>query len=96
MPVDLEALFEKHEVEYLEFKRVDEPLHKRPDLCAFLLLDKLIPGDRDIVSGAGHEEIWLDIDLEKLAESATEADIVTLIRCGIRLDDDSQSLAMFV
>lgn len=92
--LDLEETFEKYEDEYLEFDRVKNKLHPRPDLCAFLLLDKLLPNDGcDMVCGAGHDEIYLDADTDKLAEVATEEDILTLTRCGVRYETDG--LAMF-
>ena len=95
--IDIEALFEKFNdddsYEFLEFERVVEPLAKRPDLCAFILLDRLVPGTGDIVSAAGHDKIFLSVDVDELAAVATEADILTLVRCGVILDEGS--LAMF-
>jgi hypothetical protein len=103
MAIDLKKTFEKYDGtdtdgtgELLEFSRIENPLSKRPDLCAFLLLDKLVPGNRDIVGDAGHDEIGLDVDLEALAEAATEEDIITLIRCGVRYDEEDNWLQMFV
>ena len=86
--VDLEATFEKFaEDEYIKFERVENPPTARADLCAFLLLDRLVPGRGDMVSSAEHDEIWLNVDTERLAEVATEADILTLVRCGVRFSD---------
>ena len=94
--IDLYVIFEKHNDDYLKFERVENKLHSRPDLCAFLLIDKLLPNDgRDIVSAATHDEIFLDADCEKLAEVATEEDILTLTRCGVLYDRETDSLAMF-
>ncbi len=95
--IDLSATFEKFDdVGSTKFKDIAEPLHLRPDLCAFLLLDKLLPNPgRDMVSGAEHDQIFLDADLDKLAEVATEEDILTLCRCGVFYDDDVESLSMF-
>lgn len=94
--MNLEATFEKFEDEYGNFKLVADPLHARPDLCAFLLLDKLLPGNRDLISVAEHDEIFLDVDIEALSRVASEQDILTLARCGVRLDRGLSSLAMFV
>jgi hypothetical protein len=94
--IDLEATFKKFEDEYLEFHRVTKKLNGRPDLCAFLLIDKLLPNPgSDIIPAAEHDEFWLDADMEKLAQVATEEDILTLVRCGIRYDSECDSLAMF-
>jgi hypothetical protein len=93
---ELIELFEKNDDEYLKFEKIENPLHKRPDLCAFLRLDQLVPGTHDMVSAAEHDEIYLEVDLEKLAEVATADDVIYLQRCGIRLDDYNGGLAMFV
>lgn len=94
--IDLEATFEKHDDDYMKFERVENKLHSRPDLCAFLLLDKLLPNDgRYMVCAAEHDEIFLSADCGKLAEVATEDDILTLARCGVRYDSSTGSLAMF-
>lgn len=94
--IDVAATFEKYEeAEYLKDERItDECATKRPDIRAFLLLDKLLPDTRDMISLARHDEIFLDVDLEQLALVATEEDILYLVRCGVRLDEDS--LCMFV
>lgn len=90
---EMNGLFEA-EGEFLKFERVETKLSKRPDLHAFLLLDRLVPGKMDMVCSAEHDEIWLDVDADKLAEVATSADIIELIRCGVRLSDGT--LCLFV
>lgn len=96
--IDLETEFEKHNDDYNKFDRVVNPLYHRPDVSAFLLLDKLVPArpGHDMVVYAGHDEIWLDVDTEELAKVATSEDILTLTRCGVRYDSSNDSLAMFV
>lgn len=96
--LDLEAVFEKFDDEYIRFERIENPAHSRPDVCAFIMLDRLVPSEksRDMVCSAEHDEIWLDVDIEELARVATEDDVLSLVRCGVRLDTDIQSLAMFV
>lgn len=90
-------MFEKHDDEFLKFEKVENPLHARPDICAFLLLDKILPEvGRDIVVGAAHDLIYLEADSAKLAEIATEADVITLVRCGVIYDSETNGLAMFV
>jgi len=95
--VDLEQVFEKYDDEYSKFDSIENKLHSRPDICAFLLLDKLVPGaGKDMVSAAEHDEIYLDVDCEALAAVATEEDIQTLARCGVRYDEGLESLCMYV
>ena len=93
---ELEALFEKHDDLYIEGLASDVGPTKRRDLEGFLLLDKLLPGEGDIVCGAGHDEIFLDALLEDLAKVASEEDVMNLIRCGVRIDEDRARLAMYV
>lgn len=82
------------EREYLKFDRVVEREFptERPDLYAFLLLDKLLPGKSDIVKGAEHDQLWLDTDVDELARVITLEQAVTLLRCGISYDDDVDRL----
>jgi len=87
---------EETESEHLEFDRIECPASKRPDLCAFMKLDSLLGGERDLISAAEHDEIWLDVDIDRLNEVATHDDIIFLIRCGVRHCRDVDSLAMFV
>lgn len=39
--------------------------------------------ERDIISGAEHDEFFLDVNLEELAKIATEEDVKNLLRCGV-------------
>lgn len=91
---ELNELFDKHNSEFLEFDKVEIKLSNRPDLHAFLLLDRLVPSKMKIVSGADYDEIWLEVTPTQLAEVASEQQIIELIRCGVRLSDCS--LKMFV
>lgn len=92
---ELLELLEAETEEFLKFERITVPLSKRPDLHAFMLLDQLIPGEDDIVAGATHDEIWLGVDVEALAEVVTPEQVTDLIRCGVRWDSECDSLAMF-
>lgn len=92
--IDIQEMFNKFDDDYGKFDDVTDKLHNRPDLCAMLILDKLIPGNRDMVYASSHDVIYLDVDLDELAKVATESDIRNLSRCGVR--GDSDSLSMFV
>lgn len=94
--IDIEATFEKYSDKYLTFNLIENPLHARPDICAFLLLDKLLPGPgRDIITAAEHDIIYPDIDVEKLAEVASEDDILMLVQCGVHYDTETDCLALY-
>lgn len=94
--MELGNLFEKHNDEFLKFERVENKKSQRADLHAFLLLDSIVPGKSDMVSCAEHDEIWLDVDCEEFGRAVTEEQIIELVRCGVRYDDDVDSLCMFV
>lgn len=90
---------DKYEDDFLKFERVENKTSKRADLHAFMLLDRLFPrpeGRGDIVSAAEHDEIFLGVDPDELDEVATEDQMLELIRCGVRCDSSTDSLAMFV
>lgn len=86
----------RFEDEYLKFERVEKPLCERPDLCAFLLLHRLVPSNQDIISATAHDEIYLSVDMDALHEKASDDDLLTLVRCGVRYDSSYDCLAMFV
>lgn len=88
LKLNLPELFDKHQDEHLKFDRVPDKMSSRPDLHAFMLLDKLFPGrEKEMVAGARHDEICLEPDPGELACTATEEQIVELIRCGVMMND---------
>lgn len=96
---EIHALWESVNDEFLRFENIpvgDRPFSS-PDLCAFALLDKRYPSDRniDMVSAAEHDEIWLRIEDWQIATLSKE-EILYLTRCGVRHEDDFDGLAMFV
>ncbi|AMM23150.1 hypothetical protein [Variovorax sp. PAMC 28711] len=93
--MNLHDRFEQYEDEFLKFDRIDNPKSKRPDLHAFLMLDEIQPGERDLISASEHDEFYLDIDCDAFAEKATDEQIRDLQRCGIRYDSELDSLCMF-
>jgi len=97
--LNITELFETHGNEhFLKFDDIpsERRLSNRPDLNAFLLLDKLVPGSADMISAAKHDQIYLSVDPDAVTEVATEEQIVDLIRCGVWLDTEYDSFSMFV
>jgi len=89
--------FEQVIDDHLEFDRIPqvEKRHSRHDVCAFIYLSELFPGKTSaMIASASHDEIWLDVTSEEI-ESLSDYDILYLIRCGVRYDNDNDSLAMF-
>ena len=85
---------EQSEAEFLKFERIEAPRHRRPDICAFLMLDEIQSGDRDMVSDARHDEVYLDFDVDASADKLTPEILRDLSRCGVRYEDGS--FCMFV
>lgn len=96
MSIDIAEEYEKLEDVRLEFEDIENKLSTRPDIHAFILLNQLLPGNRDMVSAAEHDQIWLDVDLEALAQVATVDHIRQLEACGVHYDGGYDSLYMFV
>lgn len=90
---ELAAVFEKYTYGDKSFDTTD---NIRADLGAFLLLDKLVPGTTNIVAGAEYDELFLDTDVQKLAQVATEEDIRQLVHYGVRYSRKFDCLCMFV
>lgn len=93
-------LFDKnHHEEYLRFEEIDNPPFESKDLCGFHKLYQFLKQDekhKDIVRDSRHDEIYLcgldDLDLNNM----TENDIIYLIRCGVRYDEEYDCFCMFV
>lgn len=93
--MSIEDRFDLADGEYLKFDRVANKLSQRPDLHAFIWLDRRFPGQtHDMISGAEHDEFYLNIAGEQI-EQLTADEIVDLHRCGVRYDSDYDCLCMF-
>ncbi len=93
--MNLSELFAKHENEYVQFERIENPRHYRPDLCAFLMLADAVPGTGDMISSSEHDEFFLSVDCDELAKVATSEMVRDLVRCGVRYSEDYNCLCMF-
>jgi hypothetical protein len=94
--INLKEVFIKYEDDFAEFEKCTEKPSQRGDLCAFAILDRLVPGTRDMVSAAEHDEIYLCVEPEELEKVATEEDIANLVRCGVIYNEPTDSFSMFV
>lgn len=83
-----------------KFERVTTRFSQRPDLNAFILLDKLVPctanNSVDLVTVARNDEILLNVKVDELALTATEDDLLTLYRCGVDFEEDYDCLRLFI
>lgn len=92
--MDVYERFALFDDEFVKFDRVVNRRSNRPDLHAFMLLDELFPGEKDIVSAAEHDMIYLGVDIEDVCK-LTDHQILELVRCGVMLGRDDDSLYMF-
>ena len=81
--------------EFLRFDRVENKRSSRPDIHAFILLNELCPGERDIINGAEHDVYFLDIGVDELTEKATDDQLIELHRCGITYLTEYDCLGSF-
>lgn len=93
-------LIDEFDGEYLKFERVEDKKSEWQDLHALILLNKIFPKkDRRgrFIAAAEHDEIWFQVDDRDIeASTITREQVLELVRCGVRWDDDVSSLAMFV
>jgi hypothetical protein len=96
MSIDLAEAFERHNKSYLKFEDIQSPAHPRPDICAFITIDRLLPNaGLDMVCAAERDQIYLDADCAALASVITDEDVLLLSRCGVMYDEEYDSLSMF-
>lgn len=101
---EMVEFLDANEDEYIKFEHVKEPRSARPDVHAFILLEKLSPTTtppgrsygEDMVSAAEHDRIWLSSDPRFVATNATDEELLDLQRCGVAYDEDDESFYMFV
>ncbi len=87
---EMKLIFENYECKPYEERK------QLKDLDAFILIDKLVPsGNDDIVSCASHDQIWIYVDTEELANVISEDEVRFLSDCGVFFDEESESLSMF-
>ena len=96
--MDIEIIEERWESigdsEFLGFEKVQNKRSNRPDLHAFILLDRLFPDKKDIVSAAEHDKIYLDIEDDQIS-LLSDDEIIELSRCGVMYDGENHCLCMF-
>lgn len=92
--IDIRDLFEEYHSSYIDFEELNNKLNDRPDLCAMILLDSLLPGNRHLISDADHDIIYFCVDVDELSLVATEDDVLMLVACGVQCDDEG--LFMYV
>lgn len=80
-----------------KFDRITEHLATRPDVHAFVLMDRLCPsrGGIDIVYNTTDEDIILDIKLTDLAKTISPEQVLELVRCGLFFDADGHMTSMY-
>lgn len=88
---ELIELFKKHDDKFLEKPEGE----RRIDLDAFNLLDKLLPRKHDMISASEHDEFFLSVRLDELAEVISEDEVIFLTQCGARIDDYESGLCFF-
>lgn len=105
---EMQAIFEDNDDEFLKFQNIPDErrVSLRPDLNAFILIDRLVPtkppahmharsGGFDIVSSSEHDVICLGVSPSDFAAVASMEDVLDLMRCGIMYDDEYECFQSF-
>ena len=95
--VTLEERFDLYNEEYGKFNNIATPLHRRADLCAFLMLDALLPEPspgNDMIGASEHDKFYLNVDMEALEKVIADEQIRDLVRCGVFYDSENDGLSM--
>lgn len=91
------SAFREFDDEFLKFENIPfGKLHsKRSDLQALIHLDKIIPGDENIIETSEHDEVRLSLIASRVANFMDRDDILMLVRCGVLLDESCDSFYIF-
>ena len=99
---DLKAAFAKFQEagEGHQFDRVCPQLSSFREVHAILLIEKLTKKyaadyGSFAFAHASHDEVWLNVRPDHLAECAEESDICDLVRCGLSYSAREEALSFF-
>lgn len=94
--INIKDTIEKYNDDHCKFEKVKNKLNNRPDLHAFLLLDKLLPENKNMISAVSYDIIYLNIDIKELSKKITEEQVHELVCCGIMYESSYDCLSKFV
>ncbi|MCA9496503.1 MAG: hypothetical protein KC589_06160 [Nanoarchaeota archaeon] len=89
---NVEFFKEQEEFEFNHFERIENPKSLRQDVCAMLILDSIIPSEKNLIKSIESYNngklmyFILNISDTEIEELLTEDDIIDLLRCGIFYD----------
>lgn len=93
--LDLRAEFEACAGEFRQFDRIQRPLHARPEICALLMLDRMMLAPNGSLMRASTEGmVTLAVDCREFAGVATPSQVRDLARCGVTYIAQQDSLAL--
>lgn len=80
---------EQEETEFNHFERIENKLSLRQDVCAFMILDSIVPSHKNMIKSIesynnGTKMYFiLNISDTEIEELLTEDYIIDLLRCGV-------------
>ena len=87
--------FEKYAEENLDFDSIKQKFSQRDDVHALVLLDRLLPGNGELIGKTDYYGFYLDIEPEELNAIITDEQIKELLACGVSYFEDRDALYMF-
>ena len=80
----------------LTFEGIGNKYSQRKDLHAFILLDKIVPDNKYLISAAEHDAIYLDINIEDFISKVSKDQLMELLLFGIMYNSEYNCFIMFV
>lgn len=86
---------DSYDYKFLNFDKIENKFSNRPDLHAFIMLDRLSPipkyPSEDLISNSEHDEYYLSVSQEVIA-NLTKDQVIELLRCGIYYNSEFNCL----
>lgn len=99
--MNIKQFMARNESEFRKFERVRNPPSPHPDLCAMLILSKFMANPHhSIINTASDRKpcslpvIVFDPSIKDVEATATEGQIIDLIRCGVYYNSEYHALVM--
>lgn len=83
---DAFALMRLESKNYFDIENIKCRMYQPPDVNAFVLINNILPSDKNIILSVGPNEIVLNADAELLCQLAYDDELVDLVRCGVTME----------
>jgi len=96
--MNIKKFMDRYSVEHGKFDRIKDPPSTHRDLCAMLILSKFMTDHHtSIINCAesnGTGKLVFEPSIHDVETTATEQEVIDLIRCGVRYSGEYGALVM--